>query len=304
MAGAKWAAADVPDQAGRVAVVTGANSGLGLATAEVLASKGAHVVLAVRDVDKGRQAEAQIAARWPMAETSLQPLDLSSLASVHAAADELREAHDRIDLLINNAGVMFTPRLLTADGFETQFGTNHLGHFALTGLLLELLLNVEGSRVVTISSEMHKMGASIDFADLQGERRYRRVAAYSQSKLANLLFAYELQRRLAAHAQATISVAAHPGGSNTQLFKNSPWFVRPVIGLLGPLLLNTAEMSALSPLRAATDPDVQGGQYYGPESGVRGHPKLSESSPQTYDEELAQRLWKVSEELTDITFPV
>jgi NAD(P)-dependent dehydrogenase (short-subunit alcohol dehydrogenase family) len=304
MEGASWTAADVPDQAGRVAVVTGANSGLGLATAELLASKGAHVVLAIRDVHKGRQAEAQIAARWPKAEISLQPLDLSSLASVRAAAAQLREAHDRVDLLINNAGVMFAPRHMTADGFEMQFGTNHLGHFALTGLLLEHLLKIEGSRVVTISSEMHKMGGSIHFDDLQWERRYKRVAAYSQSKLANLLFAYELQRRLAAHGQATISVAAHPGGSNTQLFKNSPWFVRPVIGLLGPLLLNTPEMSALSALRAATDPDVQGGQYYGPMSGVRGYPKLAESSPQTYDEELAQRLWKVSEELTHITFPV
>ena len=304
MADTKWTAADAPDQSGRVAVITGANSGLGLATAEMLAAKGAHVVLAVRNIDKGSAAVERITSASPTAAVSLQALDLSSLASVHAAADDLHGAHDKIDLLINNAGVMFTPHLTTADGFEMQFGTNHLGHFALTGLLLDQLLKVDGSRVVTISSEMHKMGASINFEDLQWKRGYKRVAAYGQSKLSNLLFTYELQRRLTAHEQSTISVAAHPGGSNTQLFKNSPWFVRPVISLLGPLLLNSPEMSALSPLRAATDPDVVGGQYYGPETGVRGHPEISESSAKSHDEDLQARVWQVSEKLTGVRYPL
>jgi NAD(P)-dependent dehydrogenase (short-subunit alcohol dehydrogenase family) len=304
MADAQWDVSDVPDQTGRVAVVTGANSGLGLATAELLAARGAYVVLAVRDVDKGRQAANQIAVRAPRSDVALQRLDLGSLTSVHAAADALRAAHSTIDLLINNAGVMFTPKMTTDDGFEMHFGTNHLGHFALTGLLLDRLLGVDGSRVVTVSSEMHKMGASIQFDDLHWERRYKRMAAYNQSKLANLLFAYELQRKLAEQAQPTISLAAHPGGSNTALFQNSPAVVRSVARLVGPILLNTPEMSALSLLRAATDPAVAGGQYYGPATGVRGYPVLTESSEQSHDEELARRLWKVSEELTGIAYPL
>jgi NAD(P)-dependent dehydrogenase (short-subunit alcohol dehydrogenase family) len=303
MAEANWTEHNIPDQSGRVAIVTGANSGLGLATAGQLAASGAHVVLAVRDVDKGCRAIEQITVRWPQAKVSLQKLDLSSLASVRDAAKQLRAAHSGIDLLINNAGVMFTRGERTADGFEMQFGTNHLGHFALTGLLLDRL-QAKGSRVVTISSEMHKMGGTIHFDDLQWERKYKRVAAYAQSKLANLLFAYELDRRLKAAGRQTISVAAHPGGSNTQLFKNSPAIVRPIVRLLGPWLLNTPEMSALSPLRAATDAAVVGGQYYGPSNGARGYPTLAESAPPSHDKDTQQRLWKVSEELTAVTFPV
>jgi NAD(P)-dependent dehydrogenase (short-subunit alcohol dehydrogenase family) len=304
MSDTEWTETDVPDQQGRVAIVTGANSGLGLATAGVLAAKGARVVLAVRNVDKGCRAAEQINVRWPHSEIAVQELDLSSLASVYAAADKLRAAHGRIDLLINNAGVMFTPPQKTADGFDMQLATNHLGHFALTGLLLDRLLEVPGSRVVTISSEMHKMGGAIHFDDLQWERKYKRVAAYAQSKLANLLFAYELDRRLKKTTGDTISVAAHPGGSNTQLFKNSPAFFRPIVRVVGPWMLNSPEMSALSVLRAATDTDVLGGQYYGPRTGVRGYPKLAESSPQSYDADTQQRLWSVSEELTGVRYPV
>ncbi len=218
---AEWTASYVPDQAGRVAVITGANSGIGYHTAEVLAGRGARVVLAVRNLGKGNAAAERIRATSPRADVALQRLDLGSLDSVRAAADELRSAHPRIDVLINNAGVMYTPKQTTADGFELQFGTNHLGHFALTGLLLDQL-NVEGSRVVTVSSLAHNIMAAIHFDDLQAEHGYNRVAAYGQSKLANLLFAYQLHHRLQADNRPTISVAAHPGMSNTELTRNLP----------------------------------------------------------------------------------
>jgi NAD(P)-dependent dehydrogenase (short-subunit alcohol dehydrogenase family) len=302
----KWTAADVPDQQGRIVVITGANTGIGFGTATVLAAKGAHVVLAVRNVDKGQRAAAQISARTPRAKVRLQRLDLSSLASVRAAADELLATHQKIDLLINNAGVMFTPKDVTADGFELQFGTNHLGHFALTGLLLDRLLVSKGSRVVTMSSPVHRMCTSIDFDDLQWERRYKRIAAYAQSKLANLLFTYELQRRLARCTTMTIAVAAHPGGSFTQQFQQTPIVIRPFVNLVGPRVLNPPEMSALSPLRAATAVDVRGGEYYGPDGfrEVRGHPKLSTSSDLSHDDKAQQRLWEVSEELTGVRYPL
>ena len=221
---AKWTSDDVLGQQGRLAVVTGANTGLGFETAQVLAARGASVVLAVRDIEKGKRAAARIAGTVPGANVMVQPLDLTSLDSVRAAAGELRARHPRIDLLINNAGVMLTPRQTTRDGFELQFGTNHLGHFALTGLLLEQMLPVPGSRVVTVSSLMHRIQARINFDDLQGERSYSRVAAYGQSKLANLMFTYELQRRLSG-AGTTIAVAAHPGLASTELARNSPAIV-------------------------------------------------------------------------------
>ena len=207
---AKWTSEEVPGQQGRLAVVTGANTGLGFETARVLAARGASVVLAVRDTEKGKRAAAAIAGTAPGADVTVQHLDLTCLDSVRAAAAELRARHPRIDLLINNAGVMLTPRQATRDGFELQFGTNHLGHFALTGLLLEQMLPVPGSRVVTVSSLAHRIRARINFDDLQGKRSYSRLGAYSQSKLANLMFTYELDRRLSG-AGTTIAVAAHPG---------------------------------------------------------------------------------------------
>ena len=200
-------------------MVTGANTGLGFETAQVLAARGASVVLAVRDIEKGKRAATRIAESAPGANVMVQRLDLTSLDSIRAAADELRAKHPRIDLLINNAGVMLTPKQATSDGFELQFGTNHLGHFALTGLLLEQMLPVPGSRVVTVSSIVHAIRARINFDDLQGERSYSRVGAYGQSKLANLMFTYELQRRLSG-ADTTIAVAAHPGLANTELSRN------------------------------------------------------------------------------------
>ncbi len=305
----KWTTADIPDQSGRTVVVTGANTGLGYHTAAALAVHGARVVLAVRSLDKGNAALSRIVAAKADVDVTLTQLDLSSLASVRRAADELRSTHPRIDLLINNAGVMWTPKELTADGFELQFGTNHLGHFALTGLLLEHMVTVPGSRVVTVSSLGHRMRAAIHFDDLQWEHNYSRIGAYGQSKLANLLFTYELQRRLSATQQAgkapTIAVAAHPGGSATELARNVPRILRP-LNALAPLLFQSAEAGALPTLRAATDPTVEGGQYYGPDGlgEQRGHPKLVQSSAQSHDAELQRRLWSVSEELTGVKFPV
>jgi NAD(P)-dependent dehydrogenase (short-subunit alcohol dehydrogenase family) len=300
----RWTTTRVPDQTGRVAVVTGSNTGIGYHAAAALADRGAHVVLAVRDLDKGNDAVARILAASRGADVAVQQLDLSSLKSVHAAAEALRSAYPRIDLLINNAGVMYTPKQTTADGFELQFGTNHLGHFALTGLLLDRMF-VKGARVVTVSSNAHRFKAAIHFDDLHWERRYNRFAAYGQAKLANLLFTYELQRRLAENSRPTIAAAAHPGASNTELTRNLPAIVRPAERLMAPLISQKPEMGALPTLRAATDPTVAGGQYYGPDGlgEQRGHPKLVESSKQSHNAELQHRLWRVSEELTGVSFP-
>src|SRR5215831_16384637 len=299
---AKWTTNYVPGQHGRLAVVTGANTGLGLETAQVLAAHGASVVLAVRDTEKGKRAAARIAGTVPGADVMVQHLDPTSLDSIRAAAGELRARHPGIDLLINNAGVMFTPKQATGDGFELQFGTNHLGHFALTGLLLEQMLPVPGSRVVTVSSTAHRLRARINFGDLQGERSYSRVAAYGQSKLANLMFTYELQRRLASAATTIIAVAAHPGLAGTELTRHSSAASAALVRLIS----QKPAMGALPTLRAATDPGVLGGQYYGPGRllGTRGYPKPAESSGQSRDTAIQRRLWTVSEELTGVTFPV
>jgi NAD(P)-dependent dehydrogenase (short-subunit alcohol dehydrogenase family) len=291
-----------PDR--RTAVITGANTGLGYETAAALAAKGARVVLAVRNLDKGKAAADLITRSAPGADVVLQELDLTSLASIHAAADELRSAYDTIDLLINNAGVMFTPRSETKDGFELQFGTNHLSHFALTGLLLDRLLPVPGSRVVTVSSVGHRFARrGINFGDLQWQRSYSRVGAYGQAKLANLLFTYELQRRL--QGTNTIAAAAHPGGSRTELTRNLPPVVAAATRLVEPLF-QPADMGALPTLRAATDPGVIGGQYYGPDGfgEQRGYPKVVASSQVSHDTDAQHRLWTVSQELTGVTFPL
>jgi NAD(P)-dependent dehydrogenase (short-subunit alcohol dehydrogenase family) len=302
-ANSKWTAADVPDQTGRVAIITGSNTGLGYDTALILAGRGARVVLAVRDTDKGNAAAARIVGAHPGADVAVQPLDLGSLQSIRTSAEELKAAYPRIDLLINNAGVMYpSPRQTTKDGFELQFGTNHLGHFALTGLLLENLLPVEGSRVVTVASLGHRLLAKIHFDDLQFERSYNRVAGYGQSKLANLLFTYELQRRLGGHNEETIAVAAHPGLSDTELARHMPAVLVPVVMLAA----QNPAMGALPTLRAATDPTAHGADYYGPD-GIgesRGHPKVVKSSAQSHDQDIQGRLWTVSEELTGVTYPL
>jgi NAD(P)-dependent dehydrogenase (short-subunit alcohol dehydrogenase family) len=301
---AKWTKKDIPDQSRRVAVITGANTGLGYETAAALAEKGAHVVLAVRNLDKGKDAIARISANSPQADVALKELDLTSLESIRAAAEQLRSDYGHIDLLINNAGVMWTPKSTTKDGFELQFGTNHLGHFAFTGLLLDRLLPVEGSRVVTVSSIGHRLRADIHFDDLQWGRSYSRVGAYGQSKLANLLFTYELQRRLASRG-TTIAAAAHPGGSRTELTRNLPPLIARASSLIEPLFQG-ADMGALPTLRAATDPGVLGGQYFGPDGfgQQQGYPKLVASSDKSHDVDVQRRLWAVSEELTGVVYPV
>jgi NAD(P)-dependent dehydrogenase (short-subunit alcohol dehydrogenase family) len=314
---ARWTAADVADQAGRTAVITGANSGIGFEAARVLAARGATVVLACRDRGQADRAAARIAAglaggpgggaRADQVQTVR--LDLASLASVGEAAEELGSRFPRLDLLINNAGVMMPPYGRTEDGFELQFGTNHLGHFALTGLVLDRLLKTDGSRVVTVSSNGHKVGR-INFDDLQSERGYRKTRAYAQSKLSNLMFTFELQRRLAAAGAPTIAVAAHPGTSRTQLARHLRGPARFVANAqLGPAtswFAQSAEMGALPMLRAATDLSARGGQYYGPDRAFEftGHPVLVEPAGRARDGIVQDRLWAESERLTGVRFPV
>ncbi|GAA4683155.1 oxidoreductase [Frondihabitans cladoniiphilus] len=297
-----WTADQIPDQTGKTAIVTGANSGLGYETAAALAAHGARVVLAVRDQVKGRQAADKIVKATPGAVVELQPLDLASLASIRKAAAELNQKFEHIDLLVNNAGLMFPPKTVTEDGFELQFGTNHLGHFALTGLLLDNLLATPNSRVVVVSSYGHKMNASIHFDDLEWERKYSAAGAYGQSKLANLLFAYELERRLEKARTSTIVTAGHPGNANTDLQRHLNPVVAPIISRMS----QSAAMGALPMLRAATDPTAKGGQYYGPKGFLElsGYPVVTKSSKQSYDEKLQAHLWSVSEDLTGVTFPV
>jgi NAD(P)-dependent dehydrogenase (short-subunit alcohol dehydrogenase family) len=305
-----WTETDVPVQRGRTAVITGANTGLGFETARVLAARGARVVLACRDLGRAKEAAARIlggSAQSAATPDDVQAvrLDLASLASVREAADEIGSACGQVDLLINNAGVMMTPYGLTADGFELQFGVNHLGHFALTGLLLGRMLGLEGSRVVTVSSNGHKSGR-IDFDDLQWQRRYRRMAAYYQSKLANLMFTYELQRRLEGARARTQSLAAHPGKARTELTRYLPGWARFEDIVVEQPFGHSAAMGALATLRAATDPTAQGGQYYGPghRGELRGYPRLVDPSERARDLDAQQRLWRESERLTGVSYPV
>jgi NAD(P)-dependent dehydrogenase (short-subunit alcohol dehydrogenase family) len=299
----------MPDQTGKIAIVTGANSGLGYESAQALIRRGAHVVIACRNQSKAAEAHAQLEACAP--ETSLDsiPLDLSNLDSVRAFAESFTAKYDRLDILLNNAGVMAPPRGETADGFELQFGTNHLGHFALTGRLLPTLLATPGSRVVTVSSMAHLNGR-IDFDDLQREDGYSRYAAYSQSKLSNALFGRELQRRLSAAGASTISVIAHPGLSSTNLqHATAEASGSKFEGGLYDFLLNTlaqsAEMGSLPQLYAATMPDVRGGDFYGPDGFyIRGYPTTIKGSPASNDQATAERLWQVSEELTGVVYPL
>ncbi len=304
-----WTIADLPDLSGKTIVVTGANSGLGYEASLALAGAGAHVVLACRDQAKGRAAEQQIKAQHPRAATMLMALDLASLADIRRFADAVRTACPRIDVLMNNAGVMALPFRQTTDGFEMQFGTNHLGHFALTGLLLDHLLATPGARIVTVSSGFHRLGA-IRFDDPHWQRGYRKWPAYGQSKLANLLFAYELQRRLEAARAGAVSVAAHPGYAATNLQAAGPRMqgsslLERLTGFGNTLFAQSAAMGALPQLYAATAPDVRGGEYYGP-NGIGemwGAPKRVESNARSCDQEAAARLWALSEQATGVRFP-
>jgi NAD(P)-dependent dehydrogenase (short-subunit alcohol dehydrogenase family) len=301
-----WAAADIPSQAGRRAIVTGGNGGLGYAIALELARHGARTTIACRDTAKGDDAARRIREQAPSADVAVSRLDLADLASVRAFAEG--QAGDGLDLLVNNAGVMALPRRLTADGFEMQLGTNHLGHFALTGLLLPALLERPGARVVTMSSAAHQMGR-IRFDDLQGERRYQRWMAYGQSKLANLLFAFELARRAALADVDLTSVAAHPGYAATNLQLAGPQMEgsglkETLARVSNRIFAQSGAQGALPALYAATMPDVTGGEYFGPDGigGMRGGPTRTSATKAARDPDVARRLWAVSEELTGVSY--
>jgi len=299
-----WTETDIPDQTGRVALVTGANSGIGFETARALAGHGARVLLGCRNPTAATEARRSIVEVNPDADVGVVSLDLADLASVTEAAATVTENEARLDLLVNNAGVMGIPRRETADGFEMQFGTNHLGHFALTAQLLPMLNAAEAARVVNVSSNAHKFGR-VRFDDLMGERRYGKWRQYGLSKLSNLLFTYEMQRRLGAAGENTQSLAAHPGTSRTGLADEAGFAVK----ILGPLMLplsHDAAAGALPTLRAATDEQAVGGEYYGPAGlgGFTGRPERVESNKASHDAATAARLWDVSEELTGVSFGI
>ena len=295
----RWTREKIGDQTGRIAIVTGSNSGIGYEAALELGRAGATVVLAVRDPKRGEEAAGRIRTEAAKANVEVMTLDLASLSSVRAFAEAFKGKYDALHLLVNNAGVMMPPKSKTADGFELQFGTNHIGHFALTGLLLDRLLGTDGSRVVNVASMAHNWGV-IDFEDLQWERkRYKKAKSYGQSKLANLLFTYELQRRLEAAGAHTVAVAAHPGWTATNLQRSTGLF-----RAMNPIFAMKAWQGALPTLRAATDGDVQGGDYFGPGGfmEMRGYPKRVKSNSASQDQAVAARLWDVSEELSGVRF--
>jgi NAD(P)-dependent dehydrogenase (short-subunit alcohol dehydrogenase family) len=302
-----WTAENMPDLTGKVAIVTGANRGIGYATARALVRKNATVILACRNKDKGEAAVQQIAQAYPEAKAAFMQLDLSDLASVRRFVDEFTGHYDRLDMLINNAAIMRTPFEKTPDGFESQFAINHLAHFALTGLLLDLIIRTPQARVVTASSWGHNFGV-MDFDNLDAEKDYDPGMAYAHSKLANILFTYELQRWFEGAGVDAIAAAVHPGWTATNLpdgwtATNQPVSWR-IIRMLHPLIGQKPEMGALPTLYAATAPDAQGGGYYGPGrwGGLRGSPAKVRSSDRSYDTAVAAKLWTVSEELTGVRY--
>jgi NAD(P)-dependent dehydrogenase (short-subunit alcohol dehydrogenase family) len=304
---AGWTEKDMPDQDGRIAVVTGANSGIGYVTARELARKGARVVLACRSEARGTEAGDRLAAEVPGAELEFARLDLADLACLREFAAGFSDEYDRLDLLVNNAGVMALPYGTTADGFETQFGVNHLGHFALTGLLLPTLLATPGARVVTVASPLHTM-SNIDITDLNSERRYRRWIAYARSKTANLLFTHELARRLTAHGSDVVAAAAHPGYAATNLQTQAPRMSGRKVSerfmeIGNRFFAQSAEAGALPTLYAATAPDVRPDSFTGPSFvGWRGSPAPSFRAPWTLNDRAGERLWVASEELTGVAY--
>jgi NAD(P)-dependent dehydrogenase (short-subunit alcohol dehydrogenase family) len=307
--GNKWSTEQVPAQAGKVAIVTGGNSGIGFQTALALAKKDVEVILACRDLQKGREAKSNIVNEYSDARITCIKIDLSSLREVGEFVKHIQKQYNKLDLLINNAGIMMSPYKVTEDGFENQLATNYIGHFALTGLLLPLLTNTPGSRVVTLSSLSYKW-AEIQFEELRARKgyfegsdarkSYSRRKAYGQSKRACLIFAYELQRRLSAAGYSTLSVAVHPGLSKTNLDQYFPALIRP----LGSLFLQPAKKGALPVLYAALEKDIKGGEFIGPDGfgEMRGYPTKVESDEYSKDIQVAQRLWKASEEMTNIYY--
>lgn len=294
----KWTENSVPDMSGKVVIVTGANSGIGFETARVLAAQGAEVVMACRNLEKAGAAAEQIRQAVPQAKLEIMRIDLADLASVRQFAAEFQSRYSQLDLLINNAGVMIPPFTETADGFELQFGANHLGHYALTGLLLTTIMDTSHSRIVNVSSMAHRFGSgTINFDNLNAENGYNAQGAYAQSKLANLLFTLELNQQLAAHGSDTIATAAHPGWTVTGLQKGMMHSLSRVVG-------QTPAMGALPTLMAATESDVQANDYIGPGRlwEMRGYPKKVGRTDAAQDAALAQRLWQVSEEMTGVRY--
>ncbi|MFD3546898.1 oxidoreductase [Streptomyces sp. NPDC058655] len=305
---ARWNAADIPDQSGRTAVVTGANSGIGYTTARELARRGAVVVLACRSAARGRAAVIRLRAEVPSAEVEFAELDLADLSSVRQFAEGYRQRRSSLDLLVNNAGVMALPFGRTADGFETQFGVNHLGHFALTGLLLSRLrAAAPGARVITVSSGLHVLG-DIDHEDLGSERGYRRWVAYGRSKTANLLFTHELSRRFAAAGEGIVAAAAHPGYASTNLHAGAAegegrrTLTSRVAALANDVVAQPAASGALPTLYAATAPGVLPDAFIGPRYGWRGAPAPSRRAKWTLDDASGERLWAASERLTGVSY--
>jgi NAD(P)-dependent dehydrogenase (short-subunit alcohol dehydrogenase family) len=304
----KWTARDAGDLTGRRILVTGGNSGIGLEAARALAHAGASVVIACRNLDKGKAAVADIAADHPGADVSLLELDLADLTSVDDAAQHFCEQHDWLDVLVNNAGVMALPYRQTVDGFEMQFGTNHLGHFALTGHLLDTLLKAPAPRVVTVSSGMHRFATgSLDNVD--ASKGYRKWEAYSTSKLANLLFTYELHRRTQQAGSNLVAVAAHPGYAHTNLQTAGPQMSGSKIGeaiqLVGAHVLGqSSQMGALPTVYAAVASGVRSGDFIGPGglAGMRGYPRTVHSTRKSHDPEIAAQLWRMSEDLTGVRY--
>jgi NAD(P)-dependent dehydrogenase (short-subunit alcohol dehydrogenase family) len=302
----KWTSDDIPDLTGRVIIVTGANSGIGFEASREFTRKGATTILACRNMEKGYAALIKIQTEIADASAEVMVLDLASLKSIHGFVEAFKAKYDRLDVLLNNAGIMMVPYSKTEDGFESQEGINHLGHFALTGLLIDILERTPGSRVVNISSGGHRMGF-LEFDNLlySGGKGYSRPGAYGRSKLSNLLFTYELERRLEANGSNPIAVAAHPGLSATHLADHfGGGHLKGLIHLFFQFMAQSAAMGALPGIRAAVDPEVKGGQYYGPD-GPRersGYPVLVESNPASHNLADAQRLWQVSEELTGVKY--
>lgn len=295
--------AELTSLKGKTIIVTGANSGIGLEAAKEFAKKGALLIMAVRNVEKGESARSSILQAYPHAEIDMMVLDLADLESIRTFANRFKTQYQTLDILVNNAGVMIPPHTKTKDGFELQFGSNHLGHFALTGLLLPLLKKTPGSRVVTLSSLAHK-GASIFFDNLDGSKEYKPMKFYGQSKLANLLFAQELDKKLKEHHIQTISVACHPGISSTNLFKFGKNDPPKVFRKLMDVFLQPAHMGALPTIYAATEPSLKGGEYIGPDGNGkrRGYPALDTPHPVAKDEATSKKLWELSEKLTGVVF--
>jgi len=301
-----WTAKNIPDLKGKVIIITGANSGIGYEATKEFARKGAQIIMACRSVDKAQAALTKIQAEIPGAPAEIIHLDLASQKSVRKFAEAFMAKYDRLDILLNNAGIMAIPYAKTADGFEKQFGTNHLGHFALTGLVIDLVLKTPDSRVVNISSNAHRFG-SLDFGNLMFEegKDYSRMQAYGRSKLANLLFTYELQRRFESAGANAIAIAAHPGISATNLANHfaPDWFFNIFMPLFSRMT-QSAAMGALPSIRAAVDPDISGGEYFGPDGPKerKGYPVLVKSNEASHNKADAKQLWDQSEALTKVSF--